>query len=373
MKSPKMTFTPPGWDSPLHEVSTAIPDKNQPAENRTIAVKDTCTAKRKNAQLPKTKPEVKKGNWLTNRFVVNNYIILHCIGRGSYGEVRLCKEKHTNTLFAVKIINRTQAQSCSATLEALKMEVAIMKKLRHDNCVTLHEVIDDPTVNKLYLIMEYMSRGDLMQIMDGNPMDDNDVWDILRQLLRGLKYLHDNDIVHGDLKPQNLLVSSCGLIKIADFGLSKIIINENEKQKECIGTPAFMAPEVCKGESFDGKVADLYSLGATTYFIRFGKPPFVGRNLTELYLKVENNPVSFPLVIADGLKHIIVGLMEKSPSYRLTMTQLLLFPWLQFRPSGINENKAMAYEYTSPTNRNIRKIKVVSKTANHDDIDATIK
>lgn len=180
--------------------------------------------------------------------------------------------------------------------------------------------------------MEYMRRGDLMQLLMDNdePMDDNDVWDILRQIIRGLKYLHDNNIIHGDIKPQNLLVSSDGLIKIGDFGLSKII-DENELQSDFVGTPAFMAPEVC-GESFNGKIADLYSVGATCFYIRFGKPPFEGKNLTELYAQIQNNSVHFPFPVAEGLEEIIRGLMVKIPSDRLSMAKLLVFPWLQKRP-----------------------------------------
>ena len=140
----------------------------------------------------------------------------------------------------------------------------------------------------------------------------------------------------GDLKPQNLLVASDGSIKIADFGLSKMTIS-NEQQKVCLGTPAFMAPEVCRGESFDGKVADLYSVGATTFYIRFSKPPFVGKNLTELYWKIQNNQVHFPFTVAYGLEEIMKGLMEKNPSNRLTMKQLIIFPWLQRRQDKSNE------------------------------------
>ena len=270
--------------------------------------------------------------------------------------MRLCKDKYSNKLFAIKVINRTpkkksnkitymrdvkQDHSLSETLDDLRMEIAIMKKLRHENCVSLYEVMDDPSVNKLYLVMEYMRRGDLMQLMDTNDtnMDDNDVWDILRQIIRGLKYLHDNNIIHGDLKPQNILVSLVGFIKIADFGLSKMIDeSKDELQKGFVGTPAFMAPEVCAGESFNGKIADLYSVGATTYYIRFKKLPFIGRNLVELYTSIQNNPVYFPYSIAKGSEEIINGLMEKIPSKRLTMVELLVLPRLQQRPEANNNS-----------------------------------
>ena len=216
----QITFTPNGWDSPLHEISSLIAttDYNKSKDGRSktndekAMVKDTNKVTRKHAQLPKEKPDVTKGNWLTNRFVVNNYIILHCIGKGSYGEVRLCKDKHSNNLFAVKIINRAKNPQSKATTisssldDDLKMEIAIMKKLHHENCVRLYEVMDDPRVNKLYLVLEYMSHGDLMQLItEGKKeMNDYDVWDIVRQVIRGLQYLHDNNIIHGKKEQNNV-------------------------------------------------------------------------------------------------------------------------------------------------------------------------
>ena len=114
-----------------------------------------------------------------------------------------------------------------------------MKKLRHDHVLQLYEVLDDPKVNKLYLVLQYCKNGDLMQMTKGNartnscnPLTDLQVWDVTRQIMKGLKYLHDNDIVHGDIKPQNLLVDKDFVIKIADFGISKMIeSSEGEKEK----------------------------------------------------------------------------------------------------------------------------------------------
>lgn len=129
----------------------------------------------------------------------------------------------------------------STSFDDVKREVAIMKRLRHENVVRLYEVMDDPTVNKLYLVLEYMKRGDLLQIASdpstksASPLTDEQVWDVCRQVLRGLNYLHDQGIVHGDLKPQNILVQGDGLVKIADFGIAKIISRSSELQLDTAG------------------------------------------------------------------------------------------------------------------------------------------
>ena len=177
----------------------------------------------------------------------------------------------------------------SSFMDDVKREIAIMKKLRHEHVLQLFEVLDDPKVNKMYLVLEYMKNGDLMQMTKGNArtnscnaLSDLQVWDVTRQVIKGLKYLHDNDIVHGDIKPQNLLVDKDYVIKIADFGISKMIdTNDGEKEKllETAGTPAFMSPELCAGLAYDGYLADVYAVGATIFMLRCGHPPFVANKV----------------------------------------------------------------------------------------------
>ena len=151
------------------------------------------------------------GAWLNKRYIVNNYILLGSLGTGSYAEVRLAKEKKTDGLFAVKILNkevlqRKQLGKNNTSFDDVKCEIAIMKKLSHPHVLRLYEVMDDPRVNKLYLVLEYMKRGDLMHIQKGDPksyscqpLGDREVWHIFRQVAQGLQYLHDQNIVHGKL------------------------------------------------------------------------------------------------------------------------------------------------------------------------------
>ena len=199
-------------------------------------VKDTMTVSRKKADLPTDKPDARSGNWLTNRLIVNQYIILHDLGKGSYAQVRLCKEKTTNSLFAMKIMNKSllgrKLPGSSSVMEGVKREIAIMKKLRHYHVLRLYEVINDPSCNKLYLVLEYMKGGDLYR---PEPMNDVEVWRVSIQVLLGLSYLHQNNIIHGDIKPQNILLNDHGDVKIADFGISKILEGD-EKQLDTTGS-----------------------------------------------------------------------------------------------------------------------------------------
>ncbi|CAN0422599.1 unnamed protein product [Ascophyllum nodosum] len=187
-----------------------------------MAVKDTTSITRKKAQLPQQEqlqhPVPVGGSWLKNRYIVNNFILLELLGTGSYAEVRLAKEKNSEKLYAVKIMNKDflkkrQVGKGQTFMDSIEREITIMKKVYHPNVLRLYEVMDDPKVNKLYLVLEYCEKGDLMNILHGDaraltcdPMNDMDVWYITRQIVRGLNFLHLQNIVHGDIKPQNLLV-----------------------------------------------------------------------------------------------------------------------------------------------------------------------
>ncbi len=166
----RMKFSPPGYDSPLFDMRV----QQTVRYDGKCEVKDTNRLHRVKAQLPTSNmPQVKvvKGNWLTNRVVLNDYILLETLGKGSYGEVRLCKERYTNKLFAIKIIskkvegafkkmNTGNPNSLSphrvTCNDDIKREVAIMKKLRNENIVQLYEIIDDKRSSTIYLVLEYM-------------------------------------------------------------------------------------------------------------------------------------------------------------------------------------------------------------------------
>ncbi len=337
----------PGPPTPVATPSTP----STPGQNE---VKDTNKIKRKKASLPTNMPSQVQsklhGTWLTNRYIVNNYILLEPLGQGSYAEVRLCKEKTQDQLYAIKIMNKDMLMKksvgmSSTFMDDVRREIAIMKKLRHENVLQLFEVMDDSKINKLYLVLEYCKNGDLMQMTKGDartnsctPLSDLQVWDVLRQILKGLRYLHDNSIVHGDIKPQNLLVNEMGVIKIADFGISKFVNDtsdgEKEKLLETAGTPAFMSPELCSGKAYEGELADVYALGATIFMLRCGKPPFVANKLITLYHMIQEDPVVFPFPIAPGLKALILRMCEKVPEKRITLDGVIRDPWIATKPSG---------------------------------------
>jgi serine/threonine protein kinase len=231
------------------------------------------------------------------------------LGRGSYSDVILAEDIHTNKPYALKIINKKMLQNKKKGFrrdeegniivdnllqDALK-EIAILKKMNHNNVIKLHEIIHDDEMGEILLVLDFCSLGHIIQIeddinfvvnpryvMDGmNTYTDDQIKDILRDVVLGLDYLHANNIVHRDIKPDNILVTEDKTCKITDFNVS-VLLDEKSNGSNSTGTLYFNAPEICGDEqdpnAIKGKPLDIWALGVTTYLLAFSKLPFVGEN-----------------------------------------------------------------------------------------------
>lgn len=347
--------------SPMVNTSTqrragahAAPPK--PSTKNPHEVKETSDVKRNKAQLPSSISHAKPtaGDWLNKRYIVNNYILLDILGSGSYGEVRLCKDRTTDHLYAVKIFSKDmlRKKKGGATeetyFEDVKREIAVMKKLLHPNVLRLFEVLDDPKVNKMYLILEYMKKGDMVNVLKSRsgdkssnetdfnfqPLSDLELWNIFRQVAAGIRYLHYQNVVHGDIKPQNLLIGEEGVVKIADFGISKMLHASGQKLADASGTPAFMSPELFDtGKAFSGQLADIWALGATMWMLKFGNPPFVAKNIVALSNKIQNDPLVFPTDDVEmKLQDLLENMLAKDANKRLSLQEVIMHPWMRTQP-----------------------------------------
>ncbi|KAL4100407.1 hypothetical protein PRIC1_008201 [Phytophthora ramorum] len=330
---------------PLVMVGDPSPGKSAPSPSSSpaaAAIRDTKVVKKKKAQLPQHNlphPVPKFGDWLNSRTMINNYIILETLGTGGYAEVKLCKEKLSGKLFAMKFINRDVMKKDKlgkqSKLDDIKREIAIMKKLNHPNVLRLYEVMDDPKMNKLFLVLEYMKHGDMLSFQKKKHpqgmlenLRDRDLHSVFLQVILGLAYLHEQKIVHGDIKPQNLLVGEKDVVKIADFGISQSLYGSKQKITDVAGTPAFMSPEMCSGEEYSGQLADVWALGATIFMLKFGNPPFLAKSAMRMFERIQNDPLVFPSAIDPLLAHLLNGMLIKAPQKRLTLLDVMVHPWV---------------------------------------------
>ena len=245
------------------------------------------------------------------------------LGKGSYGEVYLVKNNITGTIRAMKVIDKNNEEE-ELTDEEILNEINILKKIDHPNIVKIFEFYSNKS--KYYLILEFCEGGNLYEFLDENKLSEFQVIYIMFQILSAMNYCHNMNILHRDLKPDNILIkkSENGLcrVKICDFGTS-YIFKKGEKQKEAIGTLNYMAPEVLK-EKYNQK-CDLWSCGVIMYILLTGRKPFVGRDDIEVMSKILSNSYNKNLINKYNryTKDLLSKLLETNPKKRLDAEQAL--------------------------------------------------
>lgn len=150
--------------------------------------------------------------------------------------------------------------------------------------------MDDPTVDKLYIIMEYVKNGSLhSKVVKYGVLPPNSLWKYFRDILQGLHYLHECvGVIHRDIKPENLLIDEKDCLKISDFGVSFLVENGSDEIYSTAGSNYFFSPEICAGETYKGKKSDIWALGVTWYFMVYKKYPFNSNSIPTLYNKIQH-------------------------------------------------------------------------------------
>ncbi|KAJ4930295.1 hypothetical protein JOQ06_019300 [Pogonophryne albipinna] len=255
---------------------------------------------------------------------VGNYRLLKTIGKGNFAKVKLARHILTGKEVAIKIIDKTQLNPTS--LQKLFREVRIMKGLNHPNIVQLFEVIE--TDKTLYLIMEYASGGEVFDyLVSHGRMKEVEARSKFRQIVSAVNYCHTKNIVHRDLKAENLLLDADANIKIADFGFSNEFTLGNKLDTFC-GSPPYAAPELFQGKKYDGPEVDVWSLGVILYTLVSGSLPFDGQNLKELRERVLRGKYRVPFYMSTDCEGILRRFLVLNPSKRCTLDQVMKDKWI---------------------------------------------
>eukprot|EP01120_Amphizonella_sp_Union-15-10_P007060 TRINITY_DN2347_c0_g4_i1.p1 TRINITY_DN2347_c0_g4~~TRINITY_DN2347_c0_g4_i1.p1 ORF type:complete len:272 (+),score=68.08 TRINITY_DN2347_c0_g4_i1:278-1093(+) len=217
-------------------------------------------------------------------------------------------------------------------IRLLKREIDIMKRVEHPNILKLHEIYESK--EKVFIVMELVNGSELFdRIVEKGYYSEKNAIIIVKQILAAVDYLHQQGIAHRDLKPENLLCSGQDedeIVKIADFGLSKVFSGDEELMTSC-GTPGYVAPEVLMCETYD-KSVDMWGIGIITYILLAGYPPFYAESDTALFEKIMNAEYDFDDEcwddVSDLAKDFIRHLLAKDPNERLSAPQAIKHPWL---------------------------------------------
>ena len=270
---------------------------------------------------------------IQNKSLFDKYEVKQKIGKGKFGLVKCGINKETKMPVAIKIMAKKNMDK--SDLELAKVEIDILKIGQHPNIIKLYDIYENE--NYIYIIMEYCSGGDLLSYFEYHEYElpESKVCEIIHKLSMAIYYLHSYGIVHRDLKPENILmtdISDTADIRLLDFGLSKIVGNE-EKCTEPYGTLSFVAPEVLQGKPYD-KSVDLWSIGIITFLLLCGYLPFDDKHSErEIARQTIQDPVPYEKKIWDKYspeaKAFVDGLLQKKPEKRYTIKEVLEHPWIK--------------------------------------------
>ncbi|KAF3329642.1 CBL-interacting serine/threonine-protein kinase 21-like protein [Carex littledalei] len=264
---------------------------------------------------------------------VGKYHLGQTIGEGMFAKVKLAVNVETNKKVAIKIIDKAMVRQKNL-MDQVVREISSMKILHHPNIVRIYEVF--ATRTKIYLVMEYVSGGQLSdKLYYLEKLNEVVARKYFQQLIDAVDYCHGRQIYHRDLKPENLLLDNNGNLKLSDFGLS-ILQKPSKLLLTSCGSPSYVAPEVViMHRSYDGAAADIWSCGVILFEMLSGYLPFEDRNQINLFRKISRADYTFPEWFTSPQKRLMSRILNPMPTKRATITEILSDSWFRvdYKPS----------------------------------------
>eukprot|EP01083_Nonionella_stella_P120967 363057_1 len=305
------------------------------------------------------------GSSLNQKKFTDLYEIGKEIGIGTYASVYTCYRKTDSREFAVKIINKRYLTD--KEISGLKNEINILKFISHKNIIKLRHIFNES--QSILMVLELCEKNDLfdkISTSENSRLSEKESAEIFYELCNALQHIHENGIVHRDLKLENILIAKNGSIKLTDFGLahftpeiSSIATNhcklsdfasddstcsistidsttnysyESVLMDTCCGTPYYVAPEVIEMSKYNFK-CDMWSMGVILYIMLGGYQPFRGDNLQQMYASIVKGDYNFKSKrwnnISSEAKDLIDCLLNVDPKERYSANQVKNHPWMK--------------------------------------------
>ena len=282
---------------------------------------------------------------------VEDLTLIKVLGKGAYGEVYLSKKANSNKLFATKRIDKFRADN--QLKKYFQYEINIMKGLNHENIIKLEDI--KMTANNYYVVLEYLNGGDLKSCLHlymqryNTPFPEVIVQHLMKQIVRAVAYFHEFNVIHRDLKLDNIMVNfdsekdkqdlnmMRAKIKIIDFGCSIVIPSQGGFCFTAAGTPGYMAPFLLEeyyrnakreGLVGYGKEVDIWSLGCLCYELFMGKVPFNSKEIPNLINQMNEGTYTLPPNSSAEIRDFLSKMLKRDGKARATARELFFHPFL---------------------------------------------
>lgn len=271
--------------------------------------------------------DIRRGGDLTQTpSKIGHYVLGETLGFGTFGKVKTAKHQLTGHKVAVKILNRNKIKNLDV-VGKIRREIQNLKLFRHPHIIKLYQVISTP--NDIFMIMEYVSGGELFEyIVKHGRLVENEARRFFQQIVSGVDYCHRHMVVHRDLKPENLLLDHNLNVKIADFGLSNMMMDGEFLRTSC-GSPNYASPEIISGRLYAGPEIDIWSCGVILYALLCGTLPFDDEHVPTLFRKIRSGIFPIPDYLNGSVVNLLTHMLQVDPIKRATIQDIIQHEWFR--------------------------------------------